>query len=134
MRFLPFLIFALFALSCSGGSAAGKKLKGCDSLVITFNAPNSDTVVNVVSTTETNAIQKLARFLDGKPSEQYKCGYDGNMVFFKAGKQVLPVVFKYSEEGCRHFLFDLDNTVISSQMSNEAASFLKNLAEGRDSY
>lgn len=133
MRITVVLLVITVMASCSS-SAIGKKLKGCDSLVVTFNVPDSDSVVNVVSTTETTAIQKLARFLDGKPAEQNKCGYDGNMVFFKGGKQVLPVVFKYSEEGCRHFLFDLDNKVVTSQMSNEAANFLKSLAEGKDSY
>ena len=133
MRIAAFYMLFILLVSCSS-SAVGKKLKGCDSLVITFNAPNSDSVVNVVSTTETKAISKLARFMDGKPAEQYKCGYDGNMIFFKAGHQVLPVVFKYSEEGCRHFMFDLDNKVMSNQMSNEAVDFLKSLAEGNNTY
>lgn len=124
---------AVVLLSC-GSSAVGKKLKGCDSLVITFNAPNSDSVINTVSTTDTKAISKLARFMEGKADEMYKCGYDGNMIFFKAGRQVMPVVFKYSEEGCRHFLFDLDNKVVSAKMSNEAANFLESLAEGRNWY
>jgi hypothetical protein len=128
------LLFVVLVFSACSRSAIQKKLAGCDSLVITFNAPNSDSVINVVSTTETKAISKLARFMDGKPAEQYKCGYDGNMIFFKAGHQVLPVVFKYSEEGCRHFMFDLDNKVMSSQMSNEAVDFLKSLAEGNNTY
>lgn len=133
MRSIIPVLMAAFLVSC-GSSAVGKKLRGCDSLVITFNAPNSDSVINVVSTTETNAISKLARFVDGKPAEQFKCGYDGNMIFFKGGRQVLPVVFKYSEEGCRHFLFDLDNKVMSCQMSNEAVDFLKSLAAGNNTY
>lgn len=133
MRNLLFYAMLILLVSCSR-SAIGKKLAGCDSLVITFNAPNSDSVINIVSTTETKAISKLARFVDGKPTEQYKCGYDGNMIFFKGGRQVLPVVFKYSEEGCRHFLFDLDNKVMSNQMSNEAVDFLKSLAAGSNTY
>jgi len=133
MRISVFTFLVLLLASCSG-SAIGKKLKGCDSLVITFNAPNSDSVIKEVSTTETKAIQKLARFIDAKPSEQFKCGYDGNMIFFKAGHQVLPVVFKFSEEGCRHFLFDLDNKLMSTEMSNEAVHFLESLAEGRNWY
>ena len=133
MRIATLYLVIILLSSCSR-SATGKKLAGCDSLIITFNAPNSDSVINVVSTTETKAISKLARFVDGKPTEQYKCGYDGNMIFFKGGRQVLPVVFKYSEEGCRHFLFDLDNKVMSCQMSNEAADFLKSLATGNNWY
>ncbi|MBM3415381.1 MAG: hypothetical protein FJY20_02830 [Bacteroidetes bacterium] len=123
----------ILLLSCRN-SAITKKLKGSDSLVITFNAPNSDSVINTVSTTETKAIQKLARFLDGKPSDKKDCGFDGNMLFFKAGIQVMPVVFKYSKTDCRQFTYDLDNTVMKTGMSNEAADFLKSLAEGKNWY
>lgn len=133
MKCIVYIMAAVFFISCNR-SAISKKLAGCDSLVITFNAPNTDSVINLVSTTETKAIQKLAGFLDGKSTEQFKCGYDGNMLFFKGGKQVLPVVFRFSEEGCRHFLFDLDNKVISSGMSNEAVDFLQSLQAGKTSY
>lgn len=128
------LVLILFIHASCKQSAVSKKLKGCDSLVITFNQPGSDAVAREVSTTETKAIQKLARFLQGDETEMYKCGYDGNMLFFKAGRQVLPVVFKYSEDGCRAFVFDLDNKVMSTKMSNEAANFLRSLAEGRNWY
>lgn len=111
-----------------------KKLKGCDSLVISFNYPNTDSVVQTVNTTERKAIRKLLQFVDNKETEQYKCGYDGTMTFYIQGKMVLPVVFKYSEEGCRHFLFDQDNKLRSTKMSNEAADFLKSLAEGKNWY
>jgi len=102
--------------------------------VISFNYPNTDSVVQTVNTTERKAIRRLLQFVDSKETEQYKCGYDGTMTFFIQGKLVLPVVFKYSEEGCRHFLLDDDNKLRSTKMSNEAADFLKSLAEGRNWY
>lgn len=111
-----------------------KKLKGCDSLVINFNHQGSDSVFKSVNTTERKAIRKLLQYVDSKEAEQYKCGYDGTMTFYIQGKLVLPVVFKYSEDGCRHFLFDEDNKLRSTKMSNEAASFLKSLAQGKDWY
>ncbi|MGQ0740538.1 MAG: hypothetical protein ACT4OJ_15925 [Bacteroidota bacterium] len=134
MKFLSVFSLTLLLISCSRGGTVSKRLAGSDSLVITFNAPNSDSDINMISTTETQAVRKLARFLDGKPAAQDKCGFDGNMIFFKNGQQVLPVVFKYSEPDCRHFLFDIENKLTSSSMSNEAASFLQSLAEGRDWY
>mgnify|MGYP001262159509 CR=1 FL=1 len=134
MIYKIFLLVILFLQVSCKQSAIVKKLKGCDSLVITFNEPGTDEIAREVSTTETKAIQKLARFLQGKETEMYKCGYDGNMQFFKAGRQVLPVVFKYSEDGCRAFVFDLDNKVMSTKMSNEAVSFLRSLAEGKNWY
>lgn len=128
------LLLIIGALTSCNSSAVQKKLKGCDSLVVTFNVANTDSVFKTVSTTDTKAIQKLSRFMSGKKTELYKCGYDGNMAFFRNGQQVLPVVFKYSEEGCRHFLFDLDNKVISCAMSNEAVDFLQSLSQEKSWY
>ncbi|MBI5859120.1 MAG: hypothetical protein HZB42_15910 [Sphingobacteriales bacterium] len=134
MRTVFYVILILLCASCGNKSAISKKLSGCDSLVITFNAPNSDSIINMVSTAEKKAINKLSGFLNGKAAEQYKCGYDGNMIFYKKGQQVMPVVFKYSEDGCRHFLFDMDNKLTSIRMSNEAADFLESLSTGKAWY
>ncbi len=123
----------VFLYACSS-SAISKKLAASDSLVITFNVPDKDSVLKTVATTEKKAISKLSGFADGKKAEEYKCGYDGNLSFYSKGQLLLPVIFKYTEEGCRHFLFELDNKVISTGMSNEAVNFLTSLAEGKGSY
>lgn len=129
-----FIIITLLCLFSCTRSDISKKLAGCDSLVITFNVPDTDSVINSVSTTDTKAIQKLARFLNEKPSDMKGCGFDGNMLFYKAGTQVMPVVFKYSKTNCRLFTYDLDNKVMKTGMSNEAADFLQSLAENRNWY
>lgn len=135
MKPVLFLLVAGLLSSCGkNDSPVRKKLRGCDSLVVTFNMPDADSVINIVSTTDTKAIQKLARFLDGKPADKNDCGFDGNMQFFKAGTQVLPVVFKYSKTGCRVFTFDLDNTVMKTEMTNDAADFLQSLTENKPWY
>lgn len=133
MKYLLTVPVLLLLVSCNP-SATAKKLKGCDSLVITFNVPDSDSVLKTVHTTDTKAIQKMARFMDGSSTAAYKCGYDGNMLFFKGGRQVMPVVFRYRDKECRHFVFDLENIVKYSSMSNEAADFLESLSAGRNSY
>lgn len=132
LRTIPYLL--LLVLASCGSSGISKKLAGCDSLVITFNAPNKDSIIHQVSTTETKAIQKMAGFLKGEETKFYKCGYDGNMLFFKGGRQIMPVVFKFREEGCQTFVYDLDNKSVSSSMGNEAVSFLKSLLEGKNWY
>ena len=128
------VIVAVSLFSCGNPSAISKKLSGSDSLVITFNVPESDSVLNRVSTTEKNAIRKLSGFLNGKNTGQSPCGYDGNMKFYKNGSEVLPVIFKYSNDSCRHFLFELDNKVMSTKMGDEATGFLKSRADGRGWY
>lgn len=128
------LLIAVVSLASCGGTAITKKLSASDSLVITFNAPNSDSVTSMINTTEKKAIRKLATLLDGKKAEEYKCGFDGNMIFYSKGQILMPVVFKYTEADCRHFVFEMDNKTMSSAMSAEAASLLKSLAEGKSWY
>lgn len=72
--------------------------------------------------------------MDGKTTEKQNCGFDGNMQFFKAGTQVLPVVFRYGNADCRIFTFDLDNKVMKTVMGKEAADFLQSLAENKNWY
>lgn len=136
-RIIYLMLFALpgaLLAGCGKGSATSQALAGCDSVVITFNIPNGDSVVNRVSTTEKNAIKKLAAYLEGKELKQQDCGFDGNLTFFKSGEAILPVVFQYNTDSCRRFLFSLEGKTISTKMSNDAADFLKSLAEGRDWY
>src|SRR5436190_712417 len=114
MKTLSCMILTAFLFSCGNQSAISKKLSGSDSLVITFNAPNSDLVIRTVSTTEKKAIRKLTGFMNGKKEEEHECGFDGNMMFYSKGEILLPVVFQYSEESCRHFLFEIDNKVMNT--------------------
>jgi hypothetical protein len=133
MRFILFVVTLALFSSCAQ-SDISKKLSGSDSLVVNFTVPNSSEVIKTVTATEANAIRRVKQFVDGKPGEEFKCGYDGNLVFFSKGEALLPIVFKYSEEGCQHFLFELDGKLVSTKMSNEAADFLGSLKDGRSYY
>jgi len=134
MKTITCIIVSVFLFACGNQSAVSKKLTGADSLVITFNVPDSDSVIKTVSTTEKKAIRKLASFMNGKKAEDGLCGFDGNMIFYSKGETLLPVIFQYSEEGCRHFLFEMDNKVMNTKMSNEAVDFLKSLSGGTSMY
>jgi hypothetical protein len=133
MKLFLFVIIVLMTAGCKN-SAVAKKLSGSDSLVITFNAPNGDSIIKTVSTTENNAINKVIDFVDAKPAEEFKCGYDGNLIFFSKGQVIFPVVFKYKEKDCRHFLFELDGKLMSTKINNEAADFLESLEQGKIFY
>jgi hypothetical protein len=128
------LVVTLLFVACEKHSAVISKLSGCDSLVITFNLANGDSVINRVETTNKNAIEKLKNFLIGKQTRQKQCGFDGNMVFFNNGEPVLPVSFQYSIDTCRRFFYSLDNKTFSTKMSNEAVDFFKSLSENRSWY
>jgi hypothetical protein len=134
MKTIFSVIVAVFLFSCGNPSAISKKLSGSDSLVITFNVPNTDSVINIVSATDKKAIRKLTGFLDGKKAEKPKCGFDGNMIFFNNGEIMQTVIFQYNVDSCRNFLFEIENKVMSTTMSNEASAFLKSLSSGRNWY
>ncbi len=86
-----------------------------------------------MTSTEKTAIKKMMNYVDGKTSEAYKCGYDGNLVFYKKGIVAGDISFNYAA-GCLHFLLKLNEKLVSTPMSDEAADFLKGLAEGKDWY
>ncbi len=131
-----FFILALLGVyfsSCSSKSPIAKQLAGSDSLVITFNVPGTDSVSNVVSTTDTRAIAKLAGYLGGKEQPKPDCGFGGNMLFFKGGQQVLPVVFQMSKD-CNYFMYEMENKLHYTEVGGEAGKFLKSLNEGKNWY
>jgi len=132
MRTIIVLFVLLFA-SCNQ-SAIKKQLSGADSIVIHFNDPQTNTIKKTVATAENNAINRLSEFVDAKDSELYKCGYDGNMIFYAKGEKKMDISFQYTNDSCRHFIFDMNGELKASKMSNEAADFFKSLAEGKNQY
>ena len=131
--FVPVVLVLL--VSCSGGgSSISKQLAGSDSLVINFNSPGSNTIDKTVTTTDATAIKKIANYVNSKTTEAYKCGYDGNLLFYKKGILTGDVSFNYSGDGCQHFIMTVDDKLSPTSMSNEAADFLKSLAEGKEWY
>lgn len=134
MKYLPFLLILLIAASCGKQSAVQQKLASADSLVITFNLPDKDTVINTVSTTDATAIKKIVGFLGGKTKDGTPCGYDGHIDFFSKQQLLLQMVFSYHSEDCRQFIFDFENKVQSLPVGNEAKNFLQSLGEGKNWY
>jgi hypothetical protein len=135
-RFLQVLcLFSLTGLlyACENRSPIAQQLAGCDSLMITFNIPGTDSVHNMVATTDTRAIAKLADYLGGKEQAKPDCGFGGNMLFFKGGQQVLPVVFQTSKD-CSYFMYEMENKLHYTEVGKEAKKFLESLKEGKNWY
>lgn len=131
---LCFLAILFIHTSCKQQSSFGKKLTDSDSLVIQFTDSISGNVIKSMQATDPKAIEKLSRFVDAKQAEVYKCGYNGTMKFYKKGTLNGDVSFHYSNPDCRHFLYSEADQLVSTKMSNEAADFLKGMAEGRTTY
>ena len=134
MKLFIALVFLVSIAACKQATAIGKQLEGSDSLVINFNTPGSNIIDHTVTTTEAKAINKLVHFADSKTGEAYKCGYDGNLMFYKKGVLAGDVAFNYSGEGCHHFIMNVNGTLTPTTMSNEAADFLSRLATGKGWY
>ncbi len=134
MRFFITCSVIIFLASCSGTSPINKQLSDSDSLVINFTAPQSDSVIKSVTTIDDKAIDKLIHFVDGKEAEEFKCGYNGSLLFFSKSKLLSEFFFNYTEASCQHFLLSIGSKLVSTTMSNEAADFLRSLAEGKDWY
>ena len=128
MRFIS-LSFLVFLFACSGNSEVSSKLSGTDSLVINFFEQGTNNVVQTVTTAEAPAIRRLTEFVSSKETEIFKCGYDGNLLFFEREKQISDVSFKFSDEACRHFLMDIKGKLVATTMNSAAADFLIDLKE-----
>lgn len=135
MRIVHLLATVITLVSCGGSvSEVSKQISGSDSLVINFNTPQTNNIKKTVTTTDSKAIKKLANYVDSKTAEAYKCGYDGNFMFYKKGALVADVSFNYSGDGCHHFIMLVNDKLTPTIMSNEAADFLKSLAEEKNWY
>ncbi len=129
MKLILCISTCFLIISC-GSSTLVKNIDGSDRVAVRFNHPGTDSIIKVVEATQSHAIEKLVRFADGNETEQFKCGYDGNMMFYKNGKLTGDITFNYTADGCHHFLHMADGKLTATAMSNEAADFLRSLANG----
>jgi len=125
-------IISIFILSCS--NQRSDALSSSDSLAIHFKSPQSGTLLKTVNTKDEKAIRKLAGFIENDESKQYQCPQEGVLLFYTKGILVGDVSFNYSQKDCRHFLQVDGELPKPTKMSDEAADFLKGLAEGKSWY
>ena len=129
-----FLLSIVYILVSCKSSPVQTKISSCDSLIIDFKYPDTDSIIHTVVATDKKAIRRLGDFMNGKEVSNIRCGHDGNMRFYSDGVMVLPVVFEFKKDSCRQFLFDLDGKTINTNMSKEAADFLQSLEDGKSEY
>lgn len=125
----PILFFAavLLLVSCSN-SPLVSHLENSDSLVVKFTQRGDSLTTRTTSTNEEHAIQTMLQFTDGEKTEEFKCGYDGNILFYKKGTLAADIAFNFTGDGCHHFLHDVKGKLVATKMNNEAVDFLIALA------
>jgi hypothetical protein len=126
------LVVFLFA-SCKQ-SAIKQSFSSADSLVIYFKDEQAGTITKTVQTAESKAISRMVEFIDAKETEQFKCGYDGKMFFYKKGETIQEVDFKIKDNSCNHFAFLLNGKIMSTKMNEEAIDLLDALEKGMPIY
>ncbi len=134
MRTALILIGVISILASCHTSAVYKKIADSDSLVIEFKNVRSNSIVKTVTTNTKVAINKIIDFVDRQSSENYKCGYDGKLIFFSKGQAIQHIDFMKSNVNCRHFSFLLNDKLMSTIMTPEAAAFFDSLEQGKDYY
>jgi hypothetical protein len=127
MKGIVFFAAAILLISCSN-SPLVSHLEDSDSLVVKFSQRGDSLQTTATSTTETSAIQTMLQFTDGEKTELFKCGYDGNILFYKKGSLAADISFNFTGDGCRHFLHDVKGKLVATKMNNEAVDFLISLA------
>jgi hypothetical protein len=127
MKTILFFATVLLLVSCNN-SPLVSHLQDSDSLVVKFTQRGDSLTTRTTSTTEDHAIQTMLQFTDGEKTEEFKCGYDGNILFYKKGTLAADVSFNFTGDGCRHFLHNVNGKLVATKMSNEAADFLITLA------
>jgi hypothetical protein len=127
-------ILLIFILCSCKQSAIEENFASADSLVIYFKNEQAGVVTKTVQTTEAPALRRMTQFIDAPETEQFKCGYDGKMFFFRKGERMQEVDFKMKNDSCRHFSFLLNGKLTSTKMNNEAADFLDALEKGLPVY
>ena len=127
MKRILSLAGTIFLISC-GHSQLVSHLEGSDSVAVIYKQQATGAVIKIVGTSGNYAIQDLLTFTGSGKTAEFKCGYDGDILFYKKGIQAGEVYFNYTTDGCHHFVIMKDGKATATQMSNEATDFLKLLA------
>jgi len=128
------LILTMFSVlvfsSCREVSKDGihEKLVGANKINIYFYDKGQgivkDTKMMVVGS-EQDDIKKVTESITDETSEQYKCGYSGQLEIFKDNELLLDSEFNFEDE-CRHYVFTYKNEVLFRVMTEDGSKILKN--------
>lgn len=134
MKIISLLSFFILILCSCKNSPIQQSFSATDSLVIHFKNEQAGIITKTIQTTESKAINRMIDFMDGKETENFKCGYDGKILFYNKGQRIQEVDFKMSDETCNHFAFMLNGKLANTKMKNEAVDFFDALEKGLPFY
>jgi hypothetical protein len=120
----------LVLLSCNNTNKAfTEKVKDADSVAINYfkGDGSMDSVVAVKIIKDKQQLEKLTAFIASPGTENYKCGYDGSLHYFKKGMVLQDVDFRMNDVQCMHFSFVLNGELFAAKLSAEAKQLLESV-------
>jgi len=129
LRSLLFLSASVLFFSCKSSTGIKESVSDSDSAAINFykGDGNMDTVVHVAILRNKKEIENLANFIESGATENFKCGYDGSLHFFKNNAVTKDIDFRMNDAACMHFSFILKGKLYSTKLSPTAKEFLQSL-------
>ncbi len=128
MKTILALLLALALFACNNTNKAFiEKVTDADSVAINYYTGDGrmDTVVAVKVLRSKEQMAQLTQFIGNKATDQYKCGYDGSLHYFKRGVVLQDVDFRMNDVQCMHFSFLLNGQHYSTALSAEARQLLE---------
>jgi hypothetical protein len=129
MRYFFAALPALFLFACTKPTGIKEVITSADSIAINYFKGNGsmDTVVNMVMLKDKSQMNKLADYVEATTTENFKCGYDGSLHFFKRDMVIQDIDFRMNDVQCMYFSFLLNGKVFTTALSPEAKQFLQSV-------
>jgi hypothetical protein len=128
MKIMMIGLFALALAACNNTNKAFiEKVADADSIAINYYTGDGrmDTVVAVKILKDKQQIAQLSHFIGAKGTDNYKCGYDGSLHYFKRGVVLQDVDFRMNDVQCMHFSFLLNGQLYATSLTAEARQLLE---------
>ncbi|HMK03373.1 MAG TPA: hypothetical protein VK489_04245 [Ferruginibacter sp.] len=126
IRLNAFLTIVFFIASCTKPTGIKEVVLGADSVAVSFFKGDGsiDPVVKVTILRERKDLEKLSGYMESGRTQNFKCGYDGSLHFFKKDIVLKEVDFRMNDADCMHFSFLLEGKLYNTSLSAEAKQFL----------
>jgi hypothetical protein len=130
MKYFTLIIIAILFTSCKNAvTQLTAKIIDADSMAINYfkGDGSMDTVVAVKIIRNKEQVNQLAKMAGGTITDNFKCGYDGSLHFFKMSKVIQDIDFRMNDVQCMHFSFMLEGKLYATALSPEAKQLLESL-------
>lgn len=130
MKYFAVILISLSFISCTQSvTQLSAKIADSDSMAINYfkGDGSMDIVIAVKIIRNKGQINQLAKMAGEHTDDNYKCGYDGSIHFFKMNKVIQDIDFRMNDVHCMHFSFMLEGKLYATILSPEAKQLLENL-------